>query len=79
MVVPVRSLQNFIPCAVKNISENLFGSVRNILTSLLDNVENFVTCIGDQFIGALFNDIIGNINKQLGGLMKEFQRYLRVI
>ena len=70
MVGPVRSLQNFIPCAVKNISENLFGSVRNILTSLLDNVENFVTCIGDQFIGALFNDIIGNINKQLGGLMK---------
>ena len=70
MVGPVKSLQNFIPCAVKNISENLFGSVRNILTSLLDNVENFVSCIGDQFIGALFNDIIGNINKQLGGLMK---------
>ena len=70
MVGPVRSLQNFIPCAVKNISENLFGSVRNILTSLLDNVENFVSCIGDQFIGALFNDIIGKINDQLGGLMK---------
>ena len=70
MVGPVKALQNFLPCAAKNISDNLFGSIRNILTSFLDNVENFVSCIGDQFIGALFNDIIGNINKQLGGLMK---------
>ena len=70
MVGPVKALQNFLPCAVKNISDNLFGSVRNILTSLLDNVKNFVSCIGDQFIGALFNDIIGKVNEQLGGLMK---------
>ena len=70
MVGPVRSIQNFLPCAVKNITDNLFGSVRNILTGLLDNVKNFVSCIGDQFVGALFNDIIGNINKQMGGLMK---------
>ena len=70
MVGPVRQLQNFIPCAVKNVSDNLFGTVRNLLTSLLDNVQNFVSCIGDQFIGALFNDIIGNINKQLSGLIK---------
>ena len=67
---PVRAIQNFLPCAVKNITENLFGSVRNILTGLLDNVKNFVSCIGDQFVGALFNDIIGNINEQIGGLMK---------
>ena len=70
MVGPVREIQNFLPCAVKNITDNLFGSVRNILTSLLDNVKNFVSCIGDQFVGALFNDIIGNINDQMGGLMK---------
>ena len=70
MVGPVKALQNFLPCAVKNITDNLFGSVRNILTSLLDNVKNFVSCIGDQFIGALFNDIIGKVNEQLGGLMK---------
>ena len=59
-----------MPCAIKNISDNLFGTVRDLLTGLLDNVKNFVSCIGDQFIGALFNDIIGNINNQLGGLMK---------
>ena len=70
MVGPVRSIQNFLPCAVKNITDNLFGSVRNILTGLLDNVKNFVSCIGDQFVGALFNDIIGNINNQMSGLMK---------
>ena len=70
MVGPVRAIQNFLPCAVKNITDNLFGSVRNILTGLLDNVKNFVSCIGDQFVGALFNDIIGNINNQMSGLMK---------
>ena len=26
-------------------------------------------CIGDQFVGAIFNDVINNINKQLSGLM----------
>ena len=70
MVGPVRALQDFLPCAIKKISDNLFGTVRDLLTGLLDNVKNFVSCIGDQFIGALFNDIIGNINDQLGGLMK---------
>ena len=70
MVGPLKSIQNFLPCAVKNITDNLFGSVRNILTSFLDNVKNFTDCIGDQFVGAIFNDIIGGINNQLGGLMK---------
>ena len=70
MVGPVKALQNFLPCAAKNITDNLFGSVRNILTSFLDNVKNFTDCIGDQFVGAIFNDIINGINNQLGGLMK---------
>ena len=70
MVGPVRALQNFLPCAAKNITDNLFGSIRNILTSFLDNVKNFTDCIGDQFVGAIFNDIIGKINDQLGGLIK---------
>jgi len=70
MVGPVRGIQNFLPCAAKNISENLFGSIRNILGSFLNNVKNFTDCIGDQFVGAIFNDVINKINGQLGGLMK---------
>ena len=69
MVGPVKALQNFLPCAAKNITDNLFGSVRNLLTGFLDNVKNFTDCIGDQFVGAIFNDVINNINKQLSGLM----------
>ena len=61
MVGPVRSIQNFLPCAAKNISENLFGSIRNILGSFLNNVKNFTDCIGDQFVGAIFNDVIKHI------------------
>ena len=38
--------------------------------SFLNNVKNFTDCIGDQFVGAIFNDVINKINGQLGGLMK---------
>ena len=70
MVGPTKALQNFLPCAAQNITNNMFGSVRDLLTGMLDNVENFVSCIGDQFVGALFNNIIGGINGEMGDLMK---------
>ena len=76
MVGPTKAIQNFLPCAAKNITDNMFGSVRDLLTGLLDNVENFVSCIGDQYVGALFNNIIGGINNEMsdliGGVSKIF-------
>ena len=69
MIGPVMSIQDKMPCVVKKVTENLVGDVANLLTSFTNNVENFTDCIGDQFIGALFNDIIGGINNELAGVI----------
>ena len=65
MVGPVMNLQNLMPCAIKNITDKLTGDVGNLLAEFTNNVENFTDCIGDQFIGALFNDMIKGINSEL--------------
>ena len=69
MIGPVMNIQDKMPCVVKKVTENLVGDVANLLTSFTNNVENFTDCIGDQFIGALFNDIIGGINNELAGVI----------
>ena len=65
MVEPVLKIQDSIPCIVKNITDKLKLDVATLLTDFVNNVENFTDCIGDQFIGALFNDIIKGINTEL--------------
>ena len=65
MVEPVLKIQDSIPCIVKNITDKLKLDVASLLTDFVNNVENFTDCIGDQFIGALFNDIIKGINTEL--------------
>ena len=66
----VLNVQNALPCVVKNITDKLSGDVFNLLTQFTDNVENFTDCIGDQFIGAIFNDVIKGINNELGDVLK---------
>ena len=70
MVNPVQSIQNLMPCAVKNITDKLTGDVANLLAEFVNNVDNFTDCIGDQFVGAIFNDIIKGINTELGDAIK---------
>ena len=70
MVGPVGALQNLLPCAVKNITDKLTGDVANLLAQFVNNVDNFTDCIGDQFVGAIFNDIIKGINSELGDAIK---------
>ena len=65
MVGPILKIQDSMPCIVKNITDKLKLDVANLLTDFVNNVENFTDCIGDQFIGALFNDIIKGINTEL--------------
>ena len=63
---PVKKLSDAFPCAGEKIGESLLGSVNDLLTPLMDNVENFVPCVADQFTGAVFNKILGGIDKELG-------------
>ena len=69
MVGPVMTLQNAMPCAVKKITDKLTGDVANLLAEFTNNVDNFTDCIGDQFIGALFNDMIKGINTELADVI----------
>ena len=45
------------------------GDVANLLAEFTNNVDNFTDCIGDQFIGALFNDMIKGINTELADVI----------
>ena len=66
----VLNIQNQMPCIVKNITDKLLGDVTNLVTDFTNNVQNFTDCIGDQFIGAIFNDVIKGINSELGDAIK---------
>ena len=57
MIKPVLNIQDAMPCVVKKVTDKLVLDVASLLTDFTNNVENFTECIGDQFIGALFNDI----------------------
>ena len=76
MIKPVLNIQDTMPCVVKKVTDKLVGDVANLLTDFTNNVENFTDCIGDQFIGALMNDMIKGINNELkdalGGVGKIF-------
>ena len=66
----VLKIQDQMPCIVKNITDKLLGDVTNLVTDFTNNVQNFTDCIGDQFIGAIFNDVIKGINTELSDAIK---------
>ena len=61
MVPPIKTLQDQIPCVVNSIINGIGSVIKDILKSIVANVTNFVSCVADQFIGALVNDIIPKI------------------
>ena len=74
MVPAVKFLQEQIPCITNSIAGGIASTVKTILKSLVDNVKNFVSCAGNQFCGAIINDIIGKISgglqSAIGGVSK---------
>ena len=69
MMLPVQAIQNFLPCAVGNVIGSIGDAVKGLLRGIMDNVQNFVSCIGEQFVAGLMNQIIGGLTKGLGPLM----------
>jgi len=74
LIGPVKKLSDAIPCIANNVINGIGETIKGILQNVADNVTNFVSCIGDQVIGALMNNIIGGvvnfIQPLLGGLDK---------
>ena len=40
-----------------------------MLTDVVSNVKYFKSCVGDQFVGSLLNDIVGKIESGLSGVL----------
>jgi len=74
LIGPVKKLSDAIPCIANNVINGIGETIKGILQNVADNVTNFVSCIGDQVVGALMNNIIGGVVKLiqpfLGGLDK---------
>ena len=77
MAIPIKFLQDQLPCIVNSILGKIGNTVESLLGSIVDNVDNFVQCVADQTIGVLANDIIGQaadgLSAALGGLDKVMQ------
>lgn len=60
-VIPIKVLEQAIPCATNSIVEGLKDLIIDLLESLLQNVKNFATCAAEQFIGSLTSSIIDRV------------------
>tara|TARA_X000000368_G_scaffold284887_1_gene226210 strand:- start:903 stop:2966 length:2064 start_codon:yes stop_codon:yes gene_type:complete len=69
MIPGVGALQNALPCIAGKVMGTIGKAIKQLLTSIIDNVSNFVTCVAQQFVGGLFNHIIGGITGALGPLL----------
>jgi tetrahydromethanopterin S-methyltransferase subunit F len=69
MVPAVKALEAYIPKIIGSVSNNLFKSVESMLTDVVSNVKYFKSCVGDQFVGSLLNDIVGKIESGLSGVL----------
>ena len=58
MAVPIKFLQDQLPCIVNTILGRIGDTVESVLNSIVDNVDNFVQCVADQTVGVLVNDVI---------------------
>ena len=66
---PIQAMETAISCLGKNIMSTMGAAIKGLLKGLIENVSNFVSCIADQFLGGLMNQIIGGITKGLSGLL----------
>ena len=67
MVNPVKALEGAIPCVGQKILGSLGDKIKGLLGQIAQNVTNFAKCVAQQFIGGIFNDIIGGLTKGLAG------------
>lgn len=77
MVIPIRALQNAIPCITNQIIGGLGGIVKSLLKSVVNNVQNFAACAANQFTGSLVNDIIGKVSSGLSSAIGGIQKILQ--
>jgi tetrahydromethanopterin S-methyltransferase subunit G len=79
MIPPVKALEAFIPKIVGIVVNNLFKTVKSMLTDTIKNVKYFKSCVGEQFVGSLLNEIIGKIQSGISGVLNGVTKILQFV
>lgn len=74
MVVPIKILQDKIPTVANYIINSIASVIKGMLKSMVNNISNFVTCVADQFVGSLVNNVIGKIANTLKSAIDGIQK-----
>ena len=69
LIGPVKDISDAIPCISNEVIGGMGETVKGILQDVADNVTNFTSCIGDQVVGSLMNQVIGGVSSAMGPLM----------
>jgi len=69
MIEPVKAIRDALPCIANSILGSIANTIKGLLRAVAENVTNFVTCIADQFIGGLMNNIIGGVESLLSPIL----------
>jgi len=76
MIPPVKALESFIPKITGIVVNKLFDVVENMLSDTVKNVKYFKSCVGEQFVGSLLNDIVGKIESGLSSVLNGVSKIL---
>jgi len=74
MLVPIKFLQTKIPTVANYIINSIASVIKGMLKSVVNNIANFVTCVADQFIGSLVNNVIGKMARTLKSAIDGIQK-----
>lgn len=69
MIIPIKILESYIPKIVGIVTNSLFSTVNSMISDVVKNVKYFNSCVADQFVGSLLNDIVGKIESGLSGAL----------
>ena len=69
LIGPVKDISDAIPCIANEVIGGMGETVKGVLQDVADNVTNFTSCIGDQVVGSLMNQVIGGVSSAMGPLM----------
>ena len=69
MSAPIKLIQESISCICNKIIDGLSETIKSAIEGVVDNVQNFVSCAGNQFAGALINDVISKLSESTLGLL----------
>lgn len=65
LVLPIKLLEEAIPCAASAVINALFSVIEKLVESYADNVEKYNECAGVEFTAAMLNGVIDGVLSNL--------------